>query len=288
MSCGKTKIIIGVLMLSFLLVAAFPASSAEGEVTVGYVEWDCAISQSHILAAALEEHFDMDVELISVEAGVMWTSLSEGDLDAVVCAWLPATHGFYWDTYGHDVLDVGANFTGARIGLVVPEYVDIDSITELNDHKDQFDNMIYGIDPGAGIMAATDEAIELYELDMNLLDASDAAMTAQLQSSVENEEWIVVTGWVPHWKFDVYNLKFLDDPLGVYGEAENIHTVLRKGFLGEFDEEVAEFLIKFDLTHEELHEMMNRVREEPHSEIEIARKWIMENPEALNRWIGVE
>ena len=39
----------------------------------------------------------------------------------------------------------------------------------------------------------------------------------------------MVTGWTPHWKFSAYDLKYLEDPKGTLGGAENIKTIARKG-----------------------------------------------------------
>lgn len=55
-------------------------------------------------------------------------------------------------------------------------------------------------------------------------------MTAALDTAIENEEPIVVTGWEPHWMFAKYDLKFLEDSEGAYGDSEDIHILARKGF----------------------------------------------------------
>lgn len=272
-------------LLMVILVMALSNGVAAADITIGYVEWDCAISQTHIMAAVLEEHFNYDVELVSVDAGIMWVGLAQGDLDAIVCAWLPITHGFYFEEYGDRVIDLGPNFEGARIGLVVPEYVDIDSIEDLNDHAREFRSIITGIDPGAGIMAATDDALDVYNLNFSVLDSSDAAMVIQLGQSVENEEPIVITGWVPHWKFDSYDLKFLDDPENVYGDAETINTIVREGFYQDYDSEVTTLFENFYLTQDQLHEMMNIIREDNGSELELARQWVKDNEAVVSEWL---
>lgn len=60
----------------------------------------------------------------------MWASLESGDQDASVAAWLPITHADFFDESAVD--DLGANLEGEpRIGLVVPEYMDITSIEDL-------------------------------------------------------------------------------------------------------------------------------------------------------------
>jgi len=68
------------------------------------------------------------------DAGPIFSGVSDGSIDFFLDAWLPVTHESYEETYGEDYEDLGFNFEGARIGLVVPTYVDIDSIAELNDY----------------------------------------------------------------------------------------------------------------------------------------------------------
>jgi glycine betaine/proline transport system substrate-binding protein len=58
---------------------------------------------------------------------------------------------------------LGEAFSGTT-GLVVPAYVTINSIEELNANKDKFKGEIIGIG-GAGIHANTVKAIDLYGLD---------------------------------------------------------------------------------------------------------------------------
>ncbi|WP_256242747.1 hypothetical protein [Bacillus sp. V3B] len=43
-------------------------------------------------------------------------------------AWLPSTHIEDYSTYKADLVDLGRNFHGTKNGLVVPKYIDIDSV----------------------------------------------------------------------------------------------------------------------------------------------------------------
>src|SRR5699024_2979472 len=114
--------------------------------------------------------------------------------------------------------------------LVVPDYVPINSIEQLNENKDKFNGEIVGIDAGAGIMKATEEAIPAYNLDFDLLTSSEAGMTATLKKAIDKKRWVVVTGWRPHWMFSRFDVKMLDDPKGIYGQEEKIVAVAREGF----------------------------------------------------------
>ena len=110
--------------------------------------------------------------------------------------------------YGKNLEILGKIYPDARIGLVVPDYVDIHSIDQLNANKEKFGGEIIGIDAGAGIMHAADMAIEKYNLDYKLLESSGPAMTAVLKRAIDEHQWIVVTGWTPHWMFTRFKLNF--------------------------------------------------------------------------------
>ncbi|MFJ2045708.1 glycine betaine ABC transporter substrate-binding protein [Paenibacillus taichungensis] len=236
---------------------------------LSYVAWDSEIASTNLLKYVMESKLGYKVNALQVEAGPMWTGVASGDVDASPAAWLPLTHADYWERYKDQVDDLGANMTGVRTGLVVPAYMtDVNSIADLETGAssstpsananvgNEVNHQIIGIDPGAGIMKSTASAIEKYGLsDWKLVEGSGAAMTATLDKAVKNKEPVIVTGWTPHWMFNAYDLKYLDDPEGVYGEAEQIHTIARKGL--KEDKPVAyEFLDRFSWTPEDMGEIM--------------------------------
>lgn len=147
---------------------------------------------------------------------------------------------------------------------------------------------ITGIDPGAGIMEATASALEQYELDnWEVTTGSGAAMTAALKKAYDNEEPIIVTGWTPHWKFSKFDLKYLEDPKGVYGGEENIHTLARLG-LKEDDPNAYKLLEQFNWTVDDMGEVMIMI-EEGVSPEDAASQWLEENADTFAEWTeGVE
>ena len=260
-------------------------NDGERVVNFGYVNWAEGVAMTHVVKAILEDELDYEVNATMADAGVVFTSLADGDTDFFIEGWLPVTHKDYIDRYGDDLEVLGANYEGARIGTVVPEYVEIDSLEELKGQEDKFEGQIVGIDAGAGVMQATEAAIEEYELDMELLTGSEPVMTASIQDAIDNEEWVAVTGWTPHWKFNEWDLKFLDDPKGVYGEAETLHTIAKKDV--QEDENLAdalEFIENFEMDDDQLSNLMHEF-EEGSDEETTAREWIEENKELVDSWL---
>jgi glycine betaine/proline transport system substrate-binding protein len=258
-----------------------PGEVSKGTVKLAYVNWAEGIAMTHLAKAILEDK-GYKVETTMADVGPVFSALASGSQDAFLDAWLPVTHESYMKKYGDKIDDYGISYEGARIGLVVPEYLTINSIEELNKHADKFNSQIIGIDAGAGIMKATAKAIEDYGLRFKLIEGSEPAMTAALQKAVEKKEWIVVTGWAPHWMFARWNLKFLQDPKKVYGEVENIHIMARKG-LDKDMPEVANFLKNFKMDAQQLGDLEGRIADgqEP---LEAAKAWMAENLDVVNSW----
>lgn len=152
----------------------------------------------------------------------------------------------------------------------------------------KFNGRIIGIEPGAGLMAATETVIEEYGLNQyQLVDGSSAIMTASLADAIRNNEWVIVTGWTPHWKFARWDLKYLEDPKGIYGGDEQIHTLVRQG-LEEDMPEVYAFLDNFNWELEDMQQVMVWNAEEGADFYENALRWIEENEEKVNSWIPEE
>ncbi|MCK9277533.1 MAG: glycine betaine ABC transporter substrate-binding protein [Methanoculleus sp.] len=262
------------------------ATEPAKKISIGYVTWDCAIASTNVMKQVFEEA-GYAVTLVAVDAGPLFQALARGDVDFTTTGWLPHTHEHYWEQYGDRIDYVNENIPGAaRIGLVVPTYVTIDSIEELNGVSGRFGGRIVGIEPGAGIMTRTEQAVADYGLDYNLVASSSAGMTAELSSSINKEEWVVVTGWSPHWKFGRYDLKFLEDPKGAYGGAEDIVTLTRSDLKTD-DPEAYGILTRFEWTGEDIASVMTDIAGGMPEE-EAAKAWIDANPETVKVWLGEE
>jgi len=107
------------------------ANKVNGDkITLGYVAWDSEIASTNVIGKVLTD-LGYKVTLLQVEAGPMWTGVADGSLDAHVAGWLPSTHADYYKKYKGKFDDLGENLKGTKLGLVVPSYMDIDSIEDL-------------------------------------------------------------------------------------------------------------------------------------------------------------
>lgn len=254
-------------------------------VTLSYVAWDTEIASTYVLAKVLEDE-GFNVNLIQLDPAIMFSSVATGETDASVSVWSPNTHDSYIERYGDQFENLGVHTPGAVTGMVVPAYMDVDSIADLSDEANQ---EITGIEPGAGVVAQTENALEHYDnlSDWTLSTSSTGAMLTSLRQSIQNEEEIVITGWSPHWIFLEYDVKYLEDPDNMYGEGEEIITIVREGF--EEDNPVAyDIMNNFNWDASDMEQVMLYVQDDM-TPAAAAEQWISENPDKIAEWTeGIE
>src|SRR5699024_9179132 len=114
---------------------------------------------------------------------------------------------------------------------------------------------------------------------MEFIISSTPAMLAELKSRTADGENVVVTLWRPHWAYDEFPIRDLEDPKGIMGEAEEIHTVGRKGFAAD-QPEVAALGKALELTDEQLTSLENIMFNEDEGKAPDAsvRTWLEANP----------
>lgn len=274
-----------ILIISFGLTLISCGNSSNTEekekINILYSNYLGAIAFTNLSEIALENQ-GYDVEITNLDMGLIFGELSKDNPngDVFMDAWLPNTHEAYWEEYGDKLVKIGESFSEGTTGLVVPTYVTINSIEELNENKDKFNEEIIGVGSGAGIHRDTYRAIEEYDLELEQITSSGPAMVAALNKATKNKEWIVITGWKPHLKWLEYDLKYLEDPKGVYPK-DVCAIVSRRGFKEDMPEATTYFE-NFNLTDDQLNILMDYV--EKIGPKEGAQKWYDENKELVDSW----
>ncbi|MGP4015721.1 glycine betaine ABC transporter substrate-binding protein [Saccharopolyspora sp. 5N708] len=254
-------------------------------INIGFIAWDEDIAVTHLYKVLLEQK-GYQVKTQELEAGPMYAGLSQGNIDVFLDGWLPETHADYWRQYGPQLEDLTVWYNQATLNIAVPKYMtDINTIADLKGKAAQFNGMITGIDPGAGLTRITkDNAIPAYGLsgEYNLQTSSTTAMLAALQKATEEQKPIVVTLWHPHWAYARYPIKDLQDPQGAMGKAEEIHAIGRKGFSQDFPE-VTDMIKKFKLDDQQLASLEDAINNAGKGkEDDAARQWAAQNPAVVN------
>lgn len=271
-----------------VLVAAIGSSlflssntASDKKVNLAYVEWDSEVASTHVVAEVLKRQ-GFDVETTPLDNAIMWESVATGKADASVSAWLPSTHKAQADEYKDKIDILGTNLEGAKVGLVVPSYMDVNSIEDLSDEAGK---SITGIEPGAGVVSAANNTLEAYPNlnDWKVETSSSGAMVVALDQAIKNKEPIVITGWTPHWMFNKYDLKYLEDPKESMGETEAIKTFTRLGFKDD-SPEAYKILKNFNWSTEDMGTVMLAINEGQSPE-EAAKEWVDNNQDKVESWL---
>ncbi|MFF7490403.1 ABC transporter permease/substrate binding protein [Streptomyces luteogriseus] len=261
------------------------------KITIGYIPWDEGVASTFLWKEVLEQR-GYEVEAKQFDAGPLYTSLAQGDIDFQTDAWLPTTHAQYWKKYGKQLDDLGAWYDKTSLELTVPAYMKgIDSLADLKGKASEFGGKITGIEAGAGEMALLkSKVLKEYGLDKEyeVVDSSTPAMLAELKRAYAQKKPIVTTLWSPHWAYNDYDLKKLKDPKGAWGEGDGVHTLSRKGFAGD-DPTVATWLKKFSMSEKQLTSLEAEINKAGKgNQQDAVRAWLKHNPGVVDKLAPVK
>ncbi|MFE5138876.1 ABC transporter permease/substrate binding protein [Streptomyces fagopyri] len=278
--------------------AGSTSTAADGEnvgqgkkISIGYIPWDEGVASTFLWQEILEERgYQVDVK--QFDAGPLYTSLAQGDVDFETDSWLPTTHAEYWKKYGKQLDDLGSWYGPTSLELSVPAYMKgIDSLEDLKGKAGTFGGKITGIESSAGMMGLLkSKVLKAYGLDREykVVDSSTPAMLAELKRAYAAKKPIVATLWSPHWAYSDYKLKKLKDPKGAWGKGDGVHTLSRKGFARD-NPVVGKWLKNFRMTEKQLTDLEAEINKVGKGKQQDAvRAWLKKNPGVVDKLAPVK
>ena len=246
--------------------------------------WGSGVSVTQIGATMLKR-IGYDVELKLVDVGLAYQALASGKAEIFSSAYLPGQHQ-YLNAQAGKIEVMSVSYGPVPGGLMVPAYVPASTIADLKKPEIQkmLGGKIIGIDAGAGVMVQAKKAIDQYGLNFERVPSSDAAMSAAFNSAYDKKEPIVIISYCPHYLCALYDVKFLEDDKGIYGQSQDYHLV-RKGFRTDFPR-AATFLARFTLTSDKVSKMLQWMETDKIKPEAAAERFIKANPELVWFWIG--
>ncbi len=278
-----TYIVLGVFLIASLAVLGGCGEADQDRIVLGHAPYDYEVPAIEITKIIAEE-LGYEVEVLEGDIGFMFLSLTQGDIDLWPTGiWLPSIHSSYHEQYG-DQYELGsAVFESAPLGWAVPQYVDIDSVEDIKGNEELFDNRIYALEPGTGMTLTTEEMIEAYELDLEVMHGSMAAMMSEVDYAFSQEEPIMFLAWRPHTMMRNYDIKILDEDRGFW-EYDDAFIGIALGFQDK-SPELYNFAKNFQMSIEETEAFLVGYQEEGRDVEELAAEWIEANREDIDRWL---
>ena len=253
--------------------------------------WTENIAVANLVKVLLEEDLGYQtVETQTVDLGIAFEGVGNGDLDAFQDMWLP-NHAAQLESVEDDVEQLDPWYTGdSKFGIVVPSYMNITSIEELNDAGV---TEIVGIDPGAIITTAIlENTIPEYDLNAKYIQSSEAAMLSEVEKRYKNEEPFAFIGWTPHWMNETYDIVYLEDPEETLTNPDGdpldqaeLSTIVREDLKDE-DPVAHAMLSEYKLDEEQANSLEAAINEAGYDDPTVGVKtWVGENRDVVDPWV---
>jgi glycine betaine/proline transport system substrate-binding protein len=275
------------LPVVFLLTVA-TARAEDKSITIGVNNWAENIAVANMWKVLLDEK-GFKVQLQNADKALIYNSVAQGKIDLTFEVWFPSGDKPAFDKVKDRVVKIGPWFKEANLGLVVPDYVAVDSIDQLNANKALFASgdrpKIVGIDSGSSLMQLTGKAKTAYQLDYDIQSSSESAMVLSLERAIQRKEPVVVTLWKPHWIWSKYKLKYLKDPKGAYGATDSIYGIETQAFRQQHPD-VERWLQQWKMDDNSLGSLMSEIIRQGASTPEKgAKAWVDANRPLVQQWM---
>jgi len=284
-----------IFILSFVLLVGLLSGSvlaqSEEPIMFGEGDWPGIRAKNSVVEFILE-NIGYEVERTTARDPIIHQGLTQGDIDVFIGSWMPQIMDMR-NKYKDEINYVTQNMTEGLYTMAVPQYVyeaGVKSHADLQKHADKFEKKMYVGPAGWASSKKMNKAIDedIYGLgDWTAINSSQSALMAQVDKSINEEEWIVFVGWRPHWMNAEYNLKYLEDPDRLWESPYSwVDTLTRKGFKEDYPQ-VYRFLQQFRVDVEDNDQWIYEIGYNERDEMEVAEEWVKNNILEVRRWLSM-
>jgi glycine betaine/proline transport system substrate-binding protein len=284
-----SALVVAILVLVGCGGGGASSSSSGGTLTLGNIGWTENVAVANLTKVVLEEDLDYkEVELKTLDVGLLFEGVAGGELDAFQDVWIP-NHTQLLSEVENDVEHLDPWYTGrTTFGLAVPDYMsDVKSIADLNQSGA---TEIIGIEPSALISEQVPKhVIPEYNLDLEYKPSSTAAMVAEATRLYEDKEPFVFPPWCPSTHCTKFEYHYLKDPKNAQGNLDygpqsdtsaSISSIVNED-LSDDDPVAYAFMSNLRLNEEELTSLENEIVAADDDAVKGAKAWLKENKDVV-------
>ncbi len=202
-------------------------------VRVGHIALSFHDAAAEQVELVLRSH-GHDIDRRSAAHEQMFAALGRGEIDILVAAWLPFSHGRYAQWLASDVRELAVLYEPHPL-WGVPEYVpaEVASIADLLKPPalEYMERLILGMAPGAGISEMSPRAVREYGLDSagyHFENGTEEACIGRFVDAHRENRWVVIPFWYPQSLHLHYRIRRLQDPLMTLGATDNATVLVRR------------------------------------------------------------
>lgn len=292
-SCFKGYRLLAMLPLFLLLVFGPMSAAAAEDVSIGVPPWPGERVKAEVASQILNK-IGYETDTYHASGVFVMNSVGSGKLNVYMAVWRPVNNGVIEPLLkSGKVILLNTNISDAQYNVVVPDYVwkaGVHSIADLHKHADKFARKIYGIEVGNVGNRLMKKAIKENKYDLQgweLVPSSTAGMLAQAGKLISEHKWVAFLGWKPHWMNVIYHLKYLHDPLGLWGPDDGLNkvqTVANAQFVNNHPN-LTRFFRQLYVGARIQSGWIDRYGRKKIPADEVARDWIKANPAVVSKWL---
>ena len=308
------------LVVAALAVLAYQSTSeaetTKGKIVIAEMNWISQVINTKVAEILLREEMGYDVEVQLIDYVPGFTSLARGDTDVLMEIWDLTGEPYYKDALEEGKMVLSPMTMRGYEGWYVPSYVihgdpergiepscpGLPDWQALNDCAEIFataetepkGRYLTG-DTSWADQYGDPQRIESLGLNYEMRFAgSEAALVAEIASAYERGEPIITLMWDPHYMMQRYDLTMVEFPpytdecWGTTYACSWKNMILYNSMNADAAKEhpeVWEFVQSYDLSREDLGEIMVPVERDGLTVEESVRQWLAENEDAWRAWI---
>ncbi|MFG2302454.1 glycine betaine ABC transporter substrate-binding protein [Actinacidiphila glaucinigra] len=201
-------------------------------IIVGNISLSFHRAAAGVTRRVLESH-GHQVKSVEAKHEELFDLLRNGDVDVLVSAWLPSSHGKYLSAYRDQVRVLRPHYQPYCV-WAVPPYVPVDEVGEVSDLgrpgiAERMTTAIDGINPGAGISRFSATMVGAYDLDRagyTFTPGDEEGFIARVNRGIATREWFVIPLWRPQYLNRRHRLRQLEEPKGLLGTVDEACPVI--------------------------------------------------------------
>lgn len=247
---------------------------------VGHIDLSFHAATAAVVQAILEEHGHR-VETSAAPHEEMFQRYARDEVDLLVSAWLPASHGRYLAPSLERTTKLGVLYRPFCI-WGVPDYVPQDEVNEISDLLkpqvlDRMERRIQGINPGAGISRFSVAMVEAYGLDAagyHFRPGSESECFDGFERAVSEQRWLVIPLWHPQYLHYRHRIRALAEPKQLLGGTDDATLIIRNDVKTAVDPEALKRLSTLSLGNEVVTMLDYQIRKAGQSALDAAKDWL--------------
>jgi|TARA_B110000967_G_C18812173_1_gene524219 glycine betaine/proline transport system substrate-binding protein len=252
-------------------------------IIIGNEAWTLNRGLTYVTKAVLEEKgFKVVIKDERIEN--IFKQMSAGSIDLYMDAWEDAHYVYIYERQGLE--DLGEIYAGCKMGVAVPRYFELDSVSQMKADSSIYGNVFYGVKREAGVMISAITAFRNYEMHPKIMELEEDELLERAQMMVDKEENFVMAAWSPHWMVNHFDLKFLEDTSAYFGETDEIHAYGRSKFEAD-NPKVAEIIKRISFSEGQMSSLLLEMKDTKNEEEykKATSKWIADNRGVVNKWL---